>query len=72
MTNADQDNRKSPVAAIAGLLVLLGVLAFIGWGLWLAYHPVPVPLQGQVEARTLNISPKISARGGRPTTGPSR
>jgi HlyD family secretion protein len=62
MTTADPINRKSPVAAIVGLLVLLGVLAFIGWGLWLAYHPAPVPLQGQVEARTLNIAPKISAR----------
>ena len=41
MTTADPINRKSPVAAIAGLLVLLGVLAFIGWGLWLAYHPAP-------------------------------
>ena len=38
------------------------MLAFIGWGLWLAYHPAPVPLQGQVEARTINIAPKISAR----------
>jgi HlyD family secretion protein len=62
MTTADRDNRKTTLATIAGLLVLLGVLAFIGWGLWLAYHPVPVPLQGQVEARILNISPKISAR----------
>jgi HlyD family secretion protein len=54
--------RRTTVAGIAGLLILLGVLAFIGWGLWLAYHPVPVPLQGQVEARTINIAPKISAR----------
>ena len=54
--------RKGTAARIAGLLALLGVLAFIGWGLWLAYHPVPVPLQGQVEARTFNIAPKISAR----------
>ena len=54
--------RKSTAARMAGLLVLLGVLAFIGWGLWLAYHPAPVPLQGQVEAQTINIAPKISAR----------
>ena len=54
--------RKSTAVSIAGVLVLLGVLAFIGWGLWLAYHPAPVPLQGQVEARTINIAPKISAR----------
>ena len=54
--------RKRTAASIAGVLFLLGVLAFIGWGLWLAYHPAPVPLQGQVEARTINIAPKISAR----------
>ncbi len=53
---------KYTTARTAGLLMLLGVLAFIGWGLWLAYHPAPVPLQGQVEARTINIAPKISAR----------
>ena len=62
MTTANENSRKNRRAGIAGLLALLGVLAFIGWGLWLAYHPAPVPLQGQVEARTLNISPKISAR----------
>ena len=55
-------NRKFTTARIAGFLLLLGVLAFIGWGLWLAYHPAPVPLQGQVEARTINVAPKISAR----------
>jgi len=54
--------QKRTAAGIAGLLILVGVLAFIGWGLWLAYHPAPVPLQGQVEAQTINIAPKISAR----------
>lgn len=54
--------RGSVLLNLVGALVALGVLAFIGWGLWLAYHPAPVPLQGQVEARTLAVSPKISAR----------
>ena len=62
MTSLPENPRNSRVAGLVGLLVLLGVLAFIGWGLWLAYHPAPVPLQGQVEARTINIAPKISAR----------
>ena len=44
------------------VLILFGVLIFIGWGLWLAYHPVAVPLQGQVEARTINVAAKITAR----------
>ncbi|MFN7573100.1 MAG: HlyD family secretion protein [Betaproteobacteria bacterium] len=50
------------MATVAAALALFVVLAFIGWGLWLAYRPVPVPLQGQVEALTLNIAPKVSAR----------
>jgi HlyD family secretion protein len=54
--------RSTTAARVAGVAILLGVLAFIGWGLWLAYHPAPVPLQGQVEAQTINIAPKISAR----------
>jgi HlyD family secretion protein len=49
-------------ARSARFLIPFGVLVFIGWGLWKAYHPAPVPLQGQVEALTINISPKISAR----------
>jgi HlyD family secretion protein len=54
--------RNLTAAGVAGVLALLGVLGFIGWGLWLAYHPAPVPLQGQVEAQTISIAPKISAR----------
>ena len=54
--------RNGTAAGAARALILLGVLIFIGWGLWLAYHPAPVPLQGQVEARTINVAPKITAR----------
>lgn len=55
-------NRNGTAARAARALIPVGVLIFIGWGLWLAYHPVAVPLQGQVEARTINVAPKISAR----------
>jgi HlyD family secretion protein len=54
--------RKSAASGVVGILILLLVIGFIGWGLWLSYHPVPVPLQGQIEARTINVAPKISAR----------
>lgn len=54
--------RRVNAAGVAGAVAVAAVLAFIGWGLWLAYHPAPVPLQGQVEARTISIVPKISAR----------
>ncbi len=52
----------SKIKSRARFLIPIAVLAFIAWGLWKAYHPAPVPLQGQVEAQTINISPKISAR----------
>ena len=55
-------DRNRTRVGIAGVLVIIGVLAFIGWGLWLAYHPAPFPLQGQVEAQSINVSAKISAR----------
>ena len=55
---SQQDTARAPSWA----LIPLGVLVFIGWGLWLAYHPAAVPLQGQVEARTINVAPKITAR----------
>lgn len=55
-------SKTHAAARSARFLVPLAVLAFIGWGLWKAYHPAPVPLQGQVEAQIINISPKISAR----------
>ena len=45
--------RNGTAARAARVLILLGVLIFIGWGLWMAYHPAAVPLQGQVEARTM-------------------
>ena len=38
---------RKPVA----LLVLLGVLAVLAWGLWQATRPAPELLQGQMEAR---------------------
>jgi HlyD family secretion protein len=43
-------------------ITLIAVVAFIAYGLWLANEPVSVPLQGQFEANTLNITSKITAR----------
>jgi HlyD family secretion protein len=42
--------------------VLLALALFIGAGLFLAYREVPAPLQGQIDARTINVAPKITAR----------
>src|SRR4030095_237319 len=45
-----------------GALVILGVIAFIIYGLYLANKPVVAPLQGQIEARYIDILPKIVGR----------
>ena len=47
---------------VAGAVVALGLISFIGWGIWIGQRPVRPPLQGQIEALTINVSPKISAR----------
>ena len=45
-----------------GVLVILGVIAFIIYGLYLANKPVVAPLQGQIDGRYIDISPKIVGR----------
>jgi HlyD family secretion protein len=51
-----------PVKAVIGALVVLGVIAFIIYGLYLANKPVVAPLQGQIDGRYIDISPKIVGR----------
>jgi len=48
------------------LLALLGVavVAFLAWGLWKAFTPQPLPLQGQIEAQEINVSSKVPGRVG--------
>lgn len=49
-------------ATVLALAAGLAVLALIGWGLWQASRPVPVPIQGQMEARETDIAAKIPGR----------
>ena len=53
---------SSRAARLAGPLLIVAAIAFIGWGLWQASKPVAVPLQGMVEARTFNVVSKVTAR----------
>ena len=39
-----------------------GIAACLGWGVWEATHPAPVPLQGMVDARTISVSAKVPGR----------
>ena len=43
-------------------VVLFIAIAFVLYGLWMASHPTLPPFQGQMEARVINVSAKISGR----------
>lgn len=42
--------------------VLLAAVGFTAWGFWQASRPVPVPIQGQMEAQETDVAPKVTAR----------
>lgn len=56
------ESSHTSVKAAAAALLGIGLLAFIGIGLWKAASPNPAPLQGQVDARTIDVAPKIPGR----------
>lgn len=58
------DNQKQPssLPLIIGGTFFLGIAGFLGWGMWEATHPTPIPLQGMVDARTISVSAKIPGR----------
>ncbi|MEG2962941.1 MAG: biotin/lipoyl-binding protein, partial [Janthinobacterium sp.] len=51
---------KKPLAIGAALIVL----AFVGWGLYQAFQPQRLPLQGQMDAQEVNVSSKVPGRVG--------
>ena len=55
----EDGERRVRLLSIAAALLGVVVLAFIGWGLWLAYRPVPVQLQGMVDAEQVTIATKV-------------
>lgn len=58
------DNQKQPssLPLLIGGAFFVGIAGFLGWGIWEATHPAPVPLQGMVDARTISVSAKIPGR----------
>ena len=54
---------RAPSRMLVPLLVLL-VIGFLAWGLWRAFQPQPVPLQGQIDAQQVNVSSKVPGRVG--------
>src|SRR5215469_2057035 len=53
---------RAPVKTVVIALIVIGVIAFIVYGLYLANKPVVAPLQGQIDGRYIDISPKIIGR----------
>ena len=51
---------KKPLAIVAAVIVL----GFVGWGLYQAFQPQRLPLQGQMDAQEVNVSSKVPGRVG--------
>ena len=49
-------------AKIIGLIILILLLGLIAFGLWKAYQPQAIELQGRVESETVHISTKVPSR----------
>ena len=52
----------SPVRRLVPVFAVLAVAVFLIYGLYLANRPVEAPLQGQIDARYIDVSPKILGR----------
>ncbi len=59
----DEGGGKGSAAVILiSLVVLAGMVGLVVWGLMKASAPVKAPLQGQADARVIDVSPKIPGR----------
>ena len=57
----EKPKNKGLLKVIVAIVVLL-LLGLIAYGLWKAYQPKQVQVQGRVEAETLHISTKVPSR----------
>ncbi|MEN5172461.1 efflux RND transporter periplasmic adaptor subunit [Acinetobacter higginsii] len=53
---------KKGKTKIIGLIILILLLGLIAFGLWKAYQPQAIELQGRVESETVHISTKVPSR----------
>jgi HlyD family secretion protein len=56
------DDKSAKSKKIILALILLFIACLIAFGLWKAYQPKTVELQGRVEAETLHVSTKVPSR----------
>ncbi|WP_217424332.1 HlyD family secretion protein [Acinetobacter sp. Marseille-Q1618] len=53
---------KKTLLIVLGLIILIALIGLIVFGLWKAYQPKTIDVQGRVETETLHISTKVPSR----------
>ncbi|WP_374508954.1 HlyD family secretion protein [Niveibacterium sp.] len=48
--------------SLAATNVGLAALGLVAWGVWAATHPAPLPIQGQIESRSIDVASKVPGR----------
>ena len=54
--------RRSRILGAVAAAAALALIGFIIWGVWLASHPKAPPLQGQMDATTIDVAAKVPGR----------
>ena len=61
-TSQKQEVKAPKISVILMLVFVLGLTAFIVWGIYKAAFPPAPPLQGQMESRTVTVASKVPGR----------
>jgi len=61
-STASAEKKPLPARRLVPVFAVLAVAVFLIYGLYLAKRPVEAPLQGQIDARYIDVSPKILGR----------
>lgn len=62
ISQAAKTGRGLETGRVLIICLLCCLVLFIGWGLWQAAFPPRAPLQGQMEARTINVASRVPGR----------
>ncbi|QIO08361.1 HlyD family secretion protein [Acinetobacter lanii] len=60
--HSEKNHSPKPIIKMLIAILVIALLGLIAYGLWKAYQPKPVELQGRVEAETIHVSTKIPSR----------
>lgn len=60
--NSRSSSGQKSIVKLIGVIILILLIALILYGLWKAYQPRKVALQGRVEAETIYVSTKVPSR----------